>query len=166
MDKAQNQHTHMNPFTPTHLMRIQYIDIAKCLCIFLIVLWHYSTGLDINFWGSPYLIIFELPMFYFISGLFFKPQDSCSEFIKKKANSILIPFAFFYLSVTFFLANISLIKHGGIGAFQLDLLWAFLEEKPMWNIPLWFLWSLFVVNVYFYLICALAQQTNKQTKRK
>lgn len=140
------------------MKRISYIDTAKCISILLVVLWHYTSNANVEFWSKPGLLIFRMPLFTFISGLFFKDNDSVLNFIKRKANSLLIPFAFFYLLISFLLANIAAVKNFGWSAFKLELLWAFLLEKGFWDIPLWFLWCLFLVNVVFYIICTIAKR--------
>lgn len=143
------------------MKRISYIDTAKCISILLVVLWHYASNANIEFWSKPGLLIFRMPLFAFISGLFFKDEDSVLNFLKRKANSLLIPFAFFYLLVSFSLANIVAIKNNGWSAFKPELLWSFLLEKGFWDIPLWFLWGLFLVNVLLYSICVIARHKRK-----
>jgi hypothetical protein len=38
---------------------------------------------------------FRLPMYYFISGIFFKLYDGYADFTRRKVNNILVPFVFF-----------------------------------------------------------------------
>lgn len=72
--------------------RRRYIDIAKGLCIALIVLRHSPGGHD-----YLWLIHLTIPMFFFLSGIFFKESDSLTVMLRKKTNKILIPFLFFIL---------------------------------------------------------------------
>ena len=39
---------------------------------------------------------FRMPLYYFLSGLFFKPYNGFFNFAIRKANKLLIPFFFFY----------------------------------------------------------------------
>ena len=38
---------------------------------------------------------FRLPMYYFISGIFFKLYSGYADFTRRKVNNILVPFVFF-----------------------------------------------------------------------
>ena len=79
--------------------RIAYIDFMKCLCIMLIVMYH----IDHEFFNylaprlNDALQAFRLPMYYFISGIFFKLYDGYADFTRRKVNNILVPFVFFVL---------------------------------------------------------------------
>ncbi|GAA0305801.1 fucose 4-O-acetylase-like acetyltransferase [Gracilibacillus halotolerans] len=73
----------------SHDKRIQWIDIAKGISIILVVLGH--SG---EFIGNHFLAWFRMPLFFFLSGLLFKPIDR-SIFIKWAANKttrMLIPY--------------------------------------------------------------------------
>ena len=136
--------------------RIAYIDFMKCLCIMLIVMYH----IDHEFFN--YLLpnlnnafqAFRLPMYYFISGIFFKLYDGFSDFTRRKVNNILVPFVFFVI-LGF---GYHLLEYGMrhvIGAEPVDLDLSLLVApfiKRYWIIstPLWFLLSLFWVNIIFY----------------
>lgn len=65
---------------------IEFIDLAKGVCIILVVMFH--VGIDI-----PHLDIIRMPLYFIISGLFYKPYDSITSFCIKKPNKILIPFS-------------------------------------------------------------------------
>lgn len=68
--------------------RIEFIDLAKGVCMIAIVLGHCGIGIN----GAT-----TLPLYLMISGMFFKKYDGTRTFLIKKANGILIPFIFFYL---------------------------------------------------------------------
>jgi len=76
--------------------RIAYVDFMKCLCIMLIVMYH----IDHDFFDclapnlNNALQAFRLPMYYFISGLFFKRYAGFADFTRRKVNNILVPFVF------------------------------------------------------------------------
>ena len=133
--------------------RIRYIDTAKGICICLVVafhcnLLHYSEGLD-NMLG-----VIRMPLYYFLSGLFFKLYDGYGSFVVKKVNRLLIPFLFFYLLTSVLLPNI--LYHFLGYNFETVVGWrslyAFIYPEEFPNIPIWFLWSLFVSNIIFYAV--------------
>ncbi len=136
--------------------RIAYIDFMKCLCIMLIVMYH----IDHEFFNylAPHLNdalqAFRLPMYYFISGIFFKLYDGYADFTRRKVNNILVPFVIFVLlAFGYHLLEYGLRLVAGSDPIALDfsLLYAPFTQR-YWAIstPLWFLLSLFWVNIIFY----------------
>ena len=136
--------------------RIKYIDLAKGLCILLVVFYHISKQEKDN---SPFiytLSVFRMPLYFFLSGLFFKEYEGFFGFFIRKVNKLLIPFLFFYLTTSFALPN---ILHYGFGvhvaasqSLGIGGLWAFITDEQFANNPIWFLWALFLVNILFYSI--------------
>lgn len=136
--------------------RIAYIDFMKCLCIMLIVMYH----IDHEFFNylAPHLNdalqAFRLPMYYFISGVFFKLYSGYADFTRRKVNNILVPFVFF--------VGFAFVVRCGEALLRLVLGAEPIEVSPMqlvepfylrywpYTTPLWFLLSLFWVNVIFY----------------
>ena len=126
--------------------RIEFIDLAKGICIICIVLGHCGVAFSI-----PGISNFVMPTFFILSGLFFKEYDSAGTFFAKKFNSLLVPFLFFYLTAYAvfytlkFCAPQLLISHAeGIT----DLF----HNRQYFNGPIWFLISLFWSNIYLYII--------------
>ena len=136
--------------------RIAYIDFMKCLCIMLIVMYH----IDHEFFNylapnlNNALQAFRLPMYYFISGIFFKLYDGFADFTRRKVNNILVPFVFFIvLAFVAQIAEAALRWLVGAQASELrlsSLLEPFYLRHWAITTPLWFLLSLFWVNVIFY----------------
>lgn len=138
--------------------RIAYIDFMKCLCIMLIVMYH----IDHEFFNylapnlNNALQSFRLPMYYFISGIFFKLYGGFADFTRRKVNNILVPFVFFVVLAY----GVQLAEYGArclMGAEPIDISPVHLLEPfylrywPM-TTPLWFLLSLFWVNIIFYVL--------------
>lgn len=101
------------------------------------------------------LSVFRMPLYFFLSGLFFKEYEGLAGFLVRKTNKLLIPFLFFYLVTSFALPNIfyyfgHTVEH--TESLGLSGLWAFITEEQFSNVPIWFLWGLFLVNIYFYAI--------------
>ena len=136
--------------------RIAYIDFMKCLCIMLIVMYH----IDHEFFNylapnlNNALQAFRLPMYYFISGIFFKLYEGFTDFTRRKVNNILVPFVFFIV-LNFVVKCGEALFRVVIGADPIDvslmmLVEPFFQRTWLWTAPLWFLLSLFWVNILFY----------------
>ena len=108
-----------------------------------------------------------MPLYFFLSGLFFKEYEGFIGFFLRKVNKLFIPFAFFYLFTSFALSNILHVFFGYTVRFEESLgisgLWAFITQERFANDPIWFIWVLFLVNIYFY---ACFIQTKKITKNQ
>lgn len=130
----------------TKKQRIEFIDLAKGVCILLVVLSH--THVDV-----PFLLYIRMPLYFLLSGLFFKLYDGFVDFSIRKTNKILIPFLFFYLiSFGIYL----LIRHFLPDIKINTVVDEFYFTDPLFsrlcfNNPLWFLISLFTVNIIFYI---------------
>jgi len=74
--------------------RIGWVDIARALGIFAIVLGHtVEDGATMR-----YLYSFHIPLFFFLSGAAFRVRDaSFGAFVKKRAFSLLLPYGIFAL---------------------------------------------------------------------
>lgn len=130
--------------------RIEFIDLAKGICIILVVFSHIQKTYD-----APYILancfkMFRMPLYFFLSGLFFKNYEGFYGFLKRKVNKLLIPFVFFFLLTSFLFPNLLSIIHGG--RFDLDLLRSFYIPEFFPNFPIWFLLCLFELNLIFYFI--------------
>lgn len=142
--------------------RIQYIDLAKGFCIILVVAYHVNKAFHFNqfplFWDT--LSVFRMPLYFFLSGLFFKEYEGFFGFSLRKVNKLLIPFFFFYIVTSFTLSNI--LNLFGLPvpdseSLGVNGLWAFVYEKFS-NGPIWFLLTLFIVNIFFYVILVAVKQ--------
>ena len=139
--------------------RIEYIDLAKGLCIILVVMFH----CDIYFFHKEYMFntmignTFRMPLYYFLSGLFFKTYRGFFDFTLKKTNKLLIPFCFFYVCTAVLIPLILQRCNINVGVKSVIGWHSFIDfyYEKFTNIPLWFLLSLFEANIIFYfcLIC-------------
>lgn len=115
----------------TNKPRVEWIDLAKGLCM-LLVIWNHTRDpfrqlhLVPFEWFTQMGFYFRMPLYFFLSGLFFKTYDGFVAFLKKKTNKLLIPFTTFTL--------LSLLL------------------QVEWFTPVWFLLSLFYCNVIFYFL--------------
>lgn len=134
--------------------RIAYFDLAKGICIILVVMFHFQERNGISLPTDRYFDIIRMPLYFFLSGYFFKTYNGFISFLKKKADKLLIPFLFFYLITAVFLPIIFAQvwgMHFSTGS-EWSNIYAFLTYSSFPNIPLWFLWVLMIVNIFFFLM--------------
>ena len=137
--------------------RIEYIDLAKGFCIILVV-WHHANAAmdDIDYALRDAMCVFRMPLYFFLSGLFFKPYEGYIGFLKRKVNKLLVPFLFFHVLSCFV---IPLLRHE---SFEWHTLWDFVfMQAGCVNVPLWFLICLFWLNQIFYVIYKAAFCTKR-----
>ena len=143
--------------------RIEYIDLAKGICITLVVCFHLTLFYDTSLPFDHFFKSFRMPLYFFLSGCFFKAYEGFSGFVKRKINKLLIPFVFFYVVGSFLIPNF--LAHCGIRYRYLpmsQMFHAFLDE----NYPagqIWFLLCLFEINIIFYIIYMLSSRFKKRT---
>lgn len=127
-------------------MRNKSIDIAKGIGIILVVWFHMpnilttTTIFNINLGG--YVLIFYMPLFFILSGLFFNPNN-----LAKRIQRLIIP----YISFMLLASILYIIKY------------LIMDEAIEWNIilspllgatsgyqntPCWFIWSLIQITIY------------------
>lgn len=139
-------------------VRIDYIDLLKGFCILWIIWIHTYHP---SFIQGPY----RIPLFFFLSGIFFK-DCNYKLFMAKRINSLLIPFFFFYVlscgmkmlvsAFPFYSFNISSF----LELFHLEPGHDYLTI----NVPLWFLLCIFCIHLIYrilkrggqYLVVAVA----------
>lgn len=138
--------------------RIAYIDFMKGLCIMLIVIGH--TGGNVFDDLLPHLNIalksFRIPLYFFLSGLFFKSYDGFSDFLRKKTNNLIVTLLFFHFLCFIlkypFVEFIQSIRPDINLNFNFhDIIPPFLGRHWKTAGALWFLEALFLVNLIFYL---------------
>jgi len=135
--------------------RIDFIDLAKGFCIILVVLTHVDSHFNFHYSGEVGLKIFRMPLYFFLSGLFFKEYEGFYGFIKRKVNKLLIPFTFFFLTCSVLLPNllnyigVPLRNEGLLGWKSLFVLFD-AHQRVFSNGPIWFLLCLFIMNILFY----------------
>ncbi len=129
--------------------RIEYIDLLKGFAILWIVWWHTCHPSFVN----PY---YHVPLFFVISGFFFKPY-TFKVFLKKKVESLLFPFIFFYLISYVYRMGVHIWDNRTIAGFPwlkiLDVFKCMPNGDYLWvNVPIWFLLCLFNVSIIYYVL--------------
>ncbi|MFI3266050.1 MAG: acyltransferase family protein [Rikenellaceae bacterium] len=127
----------------TDKKRIEFIDLAKGICIIFVVASHCGFAVDL-----PGLGIVRMPLYFILSGLFFKEYSGFGEFVVRKTNKILIPFIFFYLvsyALYYMLQYLApqLLITDARGVFDI------FNNRQYFNGPIWFLLSLYWCGLIF-----------------
>ena len=139
--------------------RIEYIDLAKGFCIILVVCFHLSLFYGMILPGTIFMKAFRMPLYFFLSGCFFKAYEGFWGFFKRKVNKLLIPFFFFYFLTSVGLPHVQVHLLGiDTNLLHMDKIFtAFLSETYP-NQPIWFLLCLFEESIVFYVLYLLAQK--------
>jgi len=139
--------------------RIEILDIAKCLAIFMVVWGHTFTNSELL--GNPPLIAkilysTHMPLFFFLSGMSIstKPISGLNEwrlFLKKDILTVAIPYVIWSLVYSkFSYTNVAWVLYGS---------WEALGKVETVT-SLWFLATLFVAKIIFQIIINLTTNKN------
>lgn len=122
---------------PSKKSRIEFIDLAKGVCILLVILHHCGLGF------YP-LSMLRMPLYFILSGLFFKDYGIV-ETILKKINKLIIPIIFFYILGWSIYLLYCVLTGSNIKEDPL----AILHEKYFICNSIWFLMALFWLNIIY-----------------
>ena len=126
--------------------RVGHIDIAKGISIILVALFHsklkHFAPEIINSMG-----LFRMPLFFFLSGVFFSASVDARTFLWKKSDALLKP----YFATLLTLFVISVVFNEGHLLGQLKGIFYGNGYTIRW-VPMWFLTHLFAVYCFSYLI--------------
>lgn len=135
--------------------RIGYYDIAKGIGIFCVVYAHAKAPFN------KYMYLFHMPLFFLISGLLYNANTPPREYVKRKIQTLYIPFAFWNV---LFCAGTALYKGTGLAktARQLLLVVLTFSKSGEFLGATWFLGALLLVSVLYKLIdCKLPESKTK-----
>ena len=95
-------------------MRIQWIDNAKGIAIFLVILGHVSGDLT-GIWDFGFVYGIHLVMFFLLSGYLIKKRDITREWINAKFSRLMVPYFLtcFVIIITDVINSIILNYNGG-----------------------------------------------------
>ena len=121
--------------------RIEWIDLCKAIGIYLVVLGHFLPV------GTPLKIIiysFHVPLFFILSGFLLKTERGWVSQVFRRARLLLLPY--------FGFATVSLFYYVAFPINKMDIVTKFFfwKGETVWNEPLWFLFTLFVVELIAY----------------
>ena len=137
--------------------RIQYIDLIKGFCIMLVVLNHSDVIASAfpDHGATTTLGLCRMPMFFFISGLFFRPYACFGDFATRKCCQLLIPYVFFIL-----LRDVGnwLLIPGARSPWTPLTLW----DMVVFNGYLWFLRALLLAGLLVFSLHRIAGQSRRR----
>ena len=119
--------------------RIEWLDIAKGIGIFLVVYAHARAPY------SSYIYNFHMPFFFLISGILYKSGGNLKQYIFKKIKTLYIPFVGWNL---IFIVGKSLIRHENISPGNISessLHW--IKTESFWG--QYGSWERFLLFLYF-----------------
>jgi fucose 4-O-acetylase-like acetyltransferase len=141
---------------PAQHSRIDYIDIAKGIGILLVVMGHNDFSLL-----SPFLFkliySFHMPMFFFMSGIFFKPDMAFMPLLRRRFDSVLRPYIFIILLI--FFATLSFTKVDIVTSTTRLVKALYGNGHYLDWVQLWFLPHLFVVSLFAFLFFRLVRRS-------
>ena len=127
------------------MRRIVWIDIAKAICIILVVIGHYIPEIHPLWYGEMRNVIytFHMPLFMFASGYIYiatKKEISYSDFIWRKVKRLMVP----YLTVSVLVVSIKLCTQGQAYVENPVTPLSYLKilYLPEAGYFLWFIWAL------------------------
>lgn len=136
------------------------MNLIKTYSIIAVVALHCKGGgivFPMGNWVSPYF--YFMPIFVFVSGYFYKKETDDANFfsfIKTKLLRLVVPYFIwnlFYGLLNTFFRNIGIINYGAPISFNSLFIKPWLDGHQFhFNIPAWFLLSLFVVSVFMYIL--------------
>src|SRR6266542_249866 len=127
--------------------RVEYVDIAKGIGIVLVVMGNNDFVL-ISVFAHKLIYSFHMPMFFFMSGMFFKPNVPFWSFLRNRFNRVLKPFLAILLLNYF--ESISFSKVSLVMASKRLLKAMYANGHYLDWVQLWFLPHLFAVSIFAY----------------
>ncbi len=125
--------------------RIGYIDIAKGLGILIIVLAHNDLA-GYHPTLHKFIYSFHIPLFFFLSGMFFRPERSFGDTARRRFNSLMKPYFFTLFMIYLGEAAFSNMTFPVIAGRIVKALYA--TGKYIDWVQLWFIPHLFVVSLF------------------
>ncbi|EDP60791.1 acyltransferase family protein [Vibrio sp. AND4] len=126
--------------------RIGHIDVAKGISITLVVLLHSRLSHHFEEALMP-MSLFRMPLFFFLSGVFFSYSQPATSFVLKKGEALLKPY--FLVLLTAWL--VSSWFNQDLLLWQLKGIFYANGHTIEWT-PLWFLPHLFAVHCFVYFL--------------
>ncbi|MDO4467694.1 MAG: acyltransferase family protein [Bacillota bacterium] len=137
------------------IKRSEYMDIAKGISLLAVILGHCQLGLI-----DQFFYIFHLPLFFIISGYFFKPYD-LQIFLQKKIKSHLIPFLTCGIFLSIVEGSKLILETHSISPVYFINQFVRIVILQQRETTLWFLTTLFLGILIFYFIVKIGE-TNKK----
>ena len=126
--------------------RIIYLDIAKAICIILVVIGHFNPQQSPIWWKEivKFIYSFHMPLFLFASGLIYistkKAEQTYLSFIKNKVFRLMIP----YFSASAIIIILKLLAGNNIYVENPKTMMSFIRMMylPEAGYFLWYIWAI------------------------
>lgn len=141
--------------------RIEEIDSAKFLGVFLVILGHQPIGEN----STDFIYSFHMPLFFFLSGITFRERENFSRFFRSKLQTLITPYLVFG-GVTY-VFWVLLARKFGDSPYDAVPFWRPLvgmlygNGTDGWlihNTPLWFLPCLFLTMLVMFFVSKLEKR--------
>lgn len=127
--------------------RVEYIDLLRAFGIILMIMGHIGFGFVFDKW----IHAFHMPMFFVISGYFYK-KCSIRQFLKNGFHRLILPYCFFSLIHL-------ILYYCMIGRIDKNMFFLIVYDNTSDDFPiagaLWFLTALFFVELIYRVIDVL-----------
>jgi len=140
--------------------RIYWVDNAKAIGILLVLIRHTPLPEKI----LSFIYSFHIPLFFFLSGIFFK-SSNFPDFFRKKYKRLLIPyFVIGLLSILMWIPKKYILELDQDIEFWFPFFGLLYGNVNfiIFNKPIWFLVCLFVVNISFFFIFKIFENSKNK----
>ena len=149
----------------TQTNRVAYLDMLKCLGMFIVVQGHIHPDYG---WFSLPIHSYVIPLYFLLSGLTFRREKfpTFGAFAAHRAKTLLLPYAMFSVLTWIFWAAYNTILHNSVDLWGPLLQTLFAQGSGKFlvhNVPLWFIPCLFVIESMYYFIDKLSVRWNVLT---
>ena len=147
--------------------RILWIDYAKSICIYLVLLGHAHASQPV----TDFIYTFHMPLFFFLSGCLFsfEKHPNFKEFAIKRFKGLMVPYLWInFITYLFWLfagrnfgedATISTTWYSPIIGILLGY-----SKQMIHNTPMWFFICLYFLEIFYYLLFKPLQKKSKSIK--
>lgn len=140
--------------------RIDWLDTLKGLGMFFVIWGHAFPGTEYVI--RKFIYTFHMPLFFFSSGINAKNDLllDFKSFVKKKTKQLIVPYFIINiigLFITIILTKLEIIKYISIKEYIIGI---FYSNEMVFEAPIgatWFLATLFLVQLLFYLISKISK---------
>lgn len=143
-------------------VRLEWIDVLKCILIFFVVLGHSTTDKKTPDTLGYYIYAFHMPAFFIVSGMtFFLQMKSkvwtIGDVFKNKARQILWPYLTLASgALVIWFIDYRILTHAD-SSFKRQIVGMFISNGKYYPAhPTWFLLVLFLTTMIFAVICLWA----------
>ena len=145
--------------------RPNYIDFAKIIGIYCVLVGHYVYFMDVPFkpnsliWNITHFVtLFHMPFFFFVAGmLYHRKEDSLKTFLLKQCKTLLIPYVLLSVIIGLIYYSVKIIQ--GVPAINVikfligvSVGGDFFGKVSIFPVgPIWFVYALFFIKLLYFL---------------